>query len=111
MWLLLLSLLWTEPQAPGAPETVKYADNGISFEYPKDWKLSRQKQGAVTMLIMQNDKGTGVIIQLLPGAVETTFPRGENWGWKVLKKEVKKGEEVGPLCGTHWSQPIVFVFK
>jgi len=48
---------------------------------------------------------------LLKEGATTTFPAGEAWEWKVIKKEIHKGDEVGQLKGVTWDQPIVFVFK
>jgi hypothetical protein len=45
------------------------------------------------------------------GAAETTFPPGEAWEWKVIKKDIKKGDELGVLKSLSWDQPIIFVFK
>lgn len=44
-------------------------------------------------------------------AVETTFPGGENWEWKMVKKPFKRAEELGVLKSMSWTQPIIFVFK
>lgn len=47
----------------------------------------------------------------LKEAAETTFPPGEAWEWKVIRKDIKKGDEVGVLKSVAWNQAIVFVFK
>ena len=42
----------------------------------------------------------------------TTFPDGEDWGWKAIKKAFKKGDVVLPLKTLRWEgRPILFVFK
>jgi hypothetical protein len=45
------------------------------------------------------------------GKAATTFPAGEAWEWRVIKKEIKAGDELGVLKGLTWSQPVLFVFK
>jgi hypothetical protein len=42
---------------------------------------------------------------------ESTINEGEEWGWTVLKKELKKGEKVPRLKDLNWKVPVVFVFK
>lgn len=52
------------------------------------------------------DEGWSVVKE----AAETTCPPGEVWEWKVIKKDVKKGDELGVLKGLTWDQPIIFIF-
>jgi hypothetical protein len=43
--------------------------------------------------------------------VETTS-QGEDWQWKVLRKTVKKGDDIGGLKGMEWKPVnVLFVFK
>lgn len=45
------------------------------------------------------------------GDAGTTFPDGEDWRWKVLKRPVKKGDFAFPLKTAAWNkQAVVFVF-
>ncbi len=44
--------------------------------------------------------------------VDTTFPEGEDWKWKTLKKSVKKGDIDLQLKGVHWQETLtLFAFK
>jgi len=43
--------------------------------------------------------------------VKSSFPPGEDWGWRVLKRTVRKGDDFPELRGLILGQPVVFVFK
>jgi hypothetical protein len=43
--------------------------------------------------------------------IATTVPEGEQWGWRIIKRELKKGEEFPALREMTWGLPVIFVFK
>ena len=42
--------------------------------------------------------------------VVTSFNEGEDWGWVVFKKELKKGDKLPRLKDIEWKEPVVFIF-
>jgi serine/threonine protein kinase len=40
-----------------------------------------------------------------------TTSQGEDWQWKVIRKTVKKGDDIGGLKGINWQSTVFFVFN
>ena len=70
------------------------------------------------MTIMKDDAETYCAAMLarkgwteVEGEANTTFPLGEDWQWKVLKKDIEKGDINLQLRTVSFRGAAVFVFK
>jgi hypothetical protein len=45
------------------------------------------------------------------GAAGMSTPPGEAWGWRIIKRSLKQGDDFPPFQGMTWGHPVVFVFK
>jgi hypothetical protein len=57
---LLISLAAPAP----AQDATRYSEGGITFDYPKGWKVNTEKAGGVVSITAQNGKGTQAIVQI-----------------------------------------------
>jgi hypothetical protein len=51
---------------PPKGAAARYAADGITFDYPKEWTVKAEKPGGMVSITVQNDKGTQVLIQIHP---------------------------------------------
>jgi hypothetical protein len=97
-------------------------------EQSKSWLpnegLTTTNKGAVYALIRWKYLGKEVVTEVdfaklerggwteVKGDVETTFPGGEDWRWKALKKDLEEGDVILQLDTLDWGQRVVlFLFK
>jgi hypothetical protein len=89
-----------KPDEPGKlpPGAARYSDNGITFAYPKEWKVATEKADGVVTVIVQKDKGTQAIVQLHPAEAD---PKGvrtqlETAFRKAFEGKLVAGSEKAP---------------
>jgi hypothetical protein len=63
-WLVLGSAFF--PAADPAEEKGHYADHGITFDYPKDWKLNTQDKKTTFIITAQTEMGSMAMVQVVP---------------------------------------------
>src|SRR3954471_12915684 len=63
---LLAVLLGGCTLAAALAQDARYSENGITFDYPKGWKVKTEKPGGIVSVTVQNDNGTQAIVQVHP---------------------------------------------
>jgi hypothetical protein len=78
-----------------AQDTKRYAEGGITFDYPKGWKATTENPGGVVSVTVQNDKGTQAIIQIHQATADPKVVRSEmeKVFRKVFDGKLVKGSE------------------
>lgn len=72
------------------------------------WKyIRREVMDEVALTKLERDGWKEV-----DGEVGTTFPDGEDWRWKMFKKDLKKGDVILQLKTLRWDNwTVLFIFK
>src|SRR5262249_3006060 len=78
-----------------AQDTARYSEGGITFDYPKGWKVTTEKPGGVVSVTVQNDEGTQAIVQVHQATADPKAVRSEmeNVFRKVFEGKLVKGSE------------------
>jgi hypothetical protein len=63
-WLVLGSAIL--PAADPVAEKGHYADHGVTFDYPKDWKLNTQDKKTTFIITAQTEQGSMAMVQVVP---------------------------------------------
>lgn len=74
---LLVVLLGIFPLSVALAQDARYAANGITFDYPKGWKVMTEKPGGIVSITVQNDRGTQAIVQIHPADTDPKKARSE----------------------------------
>jgi len=74
---LLAVLLGGCTLAAALAQDARYSENGITFDYPKGWKVKTEKPGGIVSVTVQNDNGTQAIVQVHPADADPKKVRSE----------------------------------
>jgi hypothetical protein len=89
------------------PEGLTATGNGSVFAIVRWRYLGKEAVTEVDFAKLEREGWTEV-----KGPCETTYPAGEDWRWKVLKKDLEEGDVLLQLATLNWGKRVVlFVFK
>src|SRR5205085_9012524 len=80
-----------------AQDATRYSEGGITFDYPKGWKVKREKPGGIVSITAQNDKGTQALVQIHPTDADPKAVRSltEKVFRKAFEGKLVPGSEKG----------------
>ena len=84
---LLAVVLGSFALAALAQDATRFSEGGITFDYPKGWKVKTEKPGGVVSATVQNDKGTQALVQVHPSSADPKTVRS------VMEKVFRKAFE------------------
>lgn len=104
------ALLWRDSEKTKfwlEPGTITALDDCTAYAMIR-WKyLGKVEVDEVTLTKLVQDGWEEV-----EDNVGTSFPGGEDWRWKLLKKDVAEGDVVLQLNTVNWGRiPVLFIFK